>query len=229
MACSGPRASPTEPLVEDAVVEEARERVGAGLMLEARSALGVVERERGRVAEPLRDLELHLVEGDGVALAVDVERTLDLAACDERDADQRLGLQWGSGHGPHARVEVSLVAEHGLAMPRRPPGDALGEADRRAHDLVRVHVPDEDGLQHPLRLVGLVDRQGVERDEVAHGVGDADEQRVEALLGENRVEDVGKPPVRLDEGGVAGRRGVGVQQPKMVRPHYHRSPDRSQF
>ena len=85
-----------EPLVEDAVVEEARERVGAGLMLEARADLGVVERERRRVAEALRDLELRLAEGDGLALAVDVERALDLAARDERDADQRFRVRSAS-------------------------------------------------------------------------------------------------------------------------------------
>ena len=113
-------------------------------------------------------------------------------------------------------------------MSRRPTGDALGEADRRAHDLVRVHVADEDRLQHLLGLVGLVDRQRVEWDQVADGVGDADEQRVEALLGKNLVEDVGEPPVRLDERRIAGP-GVAGEQPEMVRPYYHRSPDRSQL
>ena len=47
-------------LVEAAVVEEARERVGAGLVLEPRPDLGVVECERRRVAEALRELELVL-------------------------------------------------------------------------------------------------------------------------------------------------------------------------
>ena len=90
-----------QPLVEDAVVEEPRKRVGAGLMLEASPDLGVVERERGRVAEALRDLELRLAESDGVALAVDVERPLDLSARDQRNADQRFGLQRRPGHGAH--------------------------------------------------------------------------------------------------------------------------------
>ena len=129
-----------QPLVEDAVVEEARQRVGAGLMLEALSDLGVVERERGRVAEALRDLELRLAERDAVALAVDVERALDLAARDERDADEGFGLHRRSGHGANARVEVRLVAEHGSRWRVAQPGDALREADRRAHDLVGVHV-----------------------------------------------------------------------------------------
>ena len=218
-----------QPLVEDAVVEEAGERVGACLMLETLSDLGVVERERGRVAEALRDLELRLAERDAVALAVDVQRALDLAARDERDADEGFGLHRGSGHGANARVEVRLVAQHSLAMARCPPGDALREADRRAHDLVGVHVPHEHRLEHALRLVGLVDRQRVERrNQVADGVGDAHQERVEALLGEDLVEDVREPPVRLDEGRIAPRRVV-VEQPEMAGPDYHRSPNRSQF
>src|SRR6266550_3249310 len=198
-------------------------------MLEALSDLGVVERERGRVAEALRDLELRLAERDAVALAVDVQRALDLAARDERDADEGFGLQRRSGHGANARVEVRLVAQHSLAMARCPPGDALREADRRAHDLIGVHVPHEHRLEHALRLVGLVDRQRVERrNQVAEGVGDADQEGVEAQLSEDLMEDVREPPVRLDEGRIAPRRVV-VEQPEMAGPDYHRSPNRSQF
>src|SRR5436853_5419546 len=113
-----------QSLVEDAVVEEAGERVGAGLMLETRANLGVIERQGGRVAEPLRDLELHLAEGDRVAFAVDVERALDLATRNERDADQCLGLEWRTGHGAHARGQMRLVREHRLAVPGGPAGGA---------------------------------------------------------------------------------------------------------
>src|SRR5580765_1426659 len=123
-------------------------------MLEALSDLGVVERERGRVAKALCDLELRLAERDSVALAVDVQRAFNLAARDERYADQSFGLQRRSGHGAYAGVEMRLVAEHCLAMARRPARDALREADRRAHDLVGVHVPHEHQLEHALRLVG---------------------------------------------------------------------------
>ena len=54
-------------------------------------------------------------------------------------------------------------------------------------------------------------------------VGDADEQRVEALLGEDLVEDVGKPPVGLDElGRRIGQRGIFRHQPEMRGwPHNH--------
>ncbi len=153
---------------------------------------------------------------------------LILAARDERNADQRLGIHRRARHHANARVEVRLVREHGLSMPRRPAGDALREADRRAHDLVGVHVADEHGLEDSLRLVRFVDRQRVVRDQVADVVGDADEERVEALLGEHLVEDVGEPPVRLDESGIP-RLGAGVEKPKMARAGYHRSPDRSVF
>jgi hypothetical protein len=47
-----------QALVEGAVVVEAGERVGRGLVLETRLDLRVVERERGGVAEELRQLEL---------------------------------------------------------------------------------------------------------------------------------------------------------------------------
>src|SRR6478752_916116 len=79
-----------------------------------------------------------------------------------------------------------------------------------------------------IRLVGFVDRQRVVRDQVADVVGDPDEQRVEALLGEHFVENVGEPPVRLDESGIP-RLGAGVEKPKMARTGYHRSPDRSEL
>ena len=110
----GPRAARLlqrlqQALVEDAVVEETGERVGAGLVLEHRADLGVVEREGGRVSEPLRDLELHLVERDRVAFAVDVERALDPVARNQWDADQRFGLEGSSGNGADARIEMRLV------------------------------------------------------------------------------------------------------------------------
>ena len=52
----------TQPLVEVAVVVEARKRVGLCLVLEPGADLRVVERERGRISEPLRELELVVVE-----------------------------------------------------------------------------------------------------------------------------------------------------------------------
>ena len=51
-----------QALVEVAVVVEAGQRVGVREVLEACADLRVVERERGGVAEPARELELVLVE-----------------------------------------------------------------------------------------------------------------------------------------------------------------------
>ena len=51
-----------QAVVERAVVVEAGERVGLGLVLEARADVRVVDRERGGVAEALREQELLLGE-----------------------------------------------------------------------------------------------------------------------------------------------------------------------
>ncbi len=67
-----------QPLVEASVVEQAGERVGLRFALEPRADLRVVDRERGGVAESLRELELVLGEEPLVALAVDVEHALDV-------------------------------------------------------------------------------------------------------------------------------------------------------
>ena len=48
-------------------------------------------------------------------------------------------------------------------------------------------------------VVGLVDLERVVRHEIGERVGDAVEQRVEALLREDVVEDLRETPVRLDE------------------------------
>ena len=56
------------------------------------------------------------------------------------------------------------------------------------------------GIRHRARLVRLVDRERVVRDEIAERVGDPLEQGVEALLREDVVEDVGEAPIGVDEG-----------------------------
>ena len=80
---------------------------------------------------------------------------------------------------------------------------------------------DESGLEHPVRLVRLVDRERVVRDQLTDRVGDADEQSVERLLCEHLVEDVGQPTVRLDESRFA-ERALVLEQPQVGGPHYHR-------
>ena len=61
------------------------------------------------------------------------------------------------------------------------------------------------------------------RDQVVERVGDAHEQRVEALLREDLVEDVGKPPIGIDElGRRMGQRGIVRHEPEMRGwPHNH--------
>ena len=188
-----------QTLVEAAVVEEAGQRVGARLMLEPRADLCVVEREGGGIGEPPGKLELGFVEDAFFADAIDVEDALDPGARDQGDRDQGLRVDRRARHESHAGIEVGLVDERRLARARDPSGDPLVEADRRLHDLVGVLVARQHRREHGLRVVGLVDREGVVRDQIVERVGDAHEQRIEALLGEHLVEDVGEPPVGIDE------------------------------
>jgi len=190
------------------MVVEAGQPVGLGLVLEACADVRVVERERGRVREPLRQLELVLVESGFLAQPVDVQRALEMVARDQRDGDQRLGIVLGRPrHELDARIEVRLIRQHGLAMLGRPAGDALSERDGVREDLVRPLVAGQDRPEDALQLVRRVDRQCVVRDEIGERVGDPLEQPVEALLGEHVVKDVGQAPVRLGERLLTGRIG----------------------
>ena len=118
-----------QPVVEGAVVVETGQRVGLGLVLEARADVGVVDGERGGVAEALREQELLVGERGVLADAVDVERALQLPARDQRHGDERLGLDRRAGDEADARIEVRLVGEHGLAVVDRPARDALAEGE----------------------------------------------------------------------------------------------------
>ena len=166
-------------------------------MLEAGADVRVVDRERGRVTEPLREQEL-LVGEDGVlADAIDVERSLQVPARDERDRDERLRVDGGPGDEADAWVEVRLVREHRLSMLGGPARDALAEREALAHHLVGPLRPGEHGDQLAGRLVGLVDLDVLVGDELCQRVRDALEQRVEALLGQDVVEDLRQPAIRL--------------------------------
>ena len=105
------------------------QRIGLRLLLERRADMRVVERERRRVAEPHREPELLVREDCVVALSIDVERALEVAARDQRDDDQRLRLRRRAGHDADARVQMSLVGEHRLAVLDRPAGDPLAERE----------------------------------------------------------------------------------------------------
>ena len=189
--CRGQRQLAAEALVEIAVVVEAGERVGLGLALEPRTDVRVVERQRGRVAQPLCELELGVAEGRVLADPVDVERSLEDSAGDQRHADQRLGIDRRSRHEGDAGIEVRLVREHRLPVLDRPPGDPDAERKRVVEDLVGVVAAHEGRDEVPLRLVRLVDVQRLVGNDLVERVRDPDEQRVEALLGEQVVEDVG--------------------------------------
>ena len=190
--------------MERAVVVQARERVRHRLVLEAGADLRVVQRERGGVAEPLRELELVVVEARLLAEPVDVQGAFDRVASDQGDRDHRLGLVCRSArHGRHAWIEMSLIDARGLAMLDAPAGQADAERTLVREDLVRPLVARPDRNEEPARLVGFVDRQRVVRDQIGEGVRDPVEQRVEALLAEHVVKDVRKAPVRLDERGLA--------------------------
>ena len=105
----------------------------------------------------------------------------------------------------------------GSRSARRPAGDALAEAERRAQDLVGPLVAREHGRQH-----AAAPRRPRRSSSVSCGissrerVGDPLEQRVEALLGEHLVEDVGEPPIGLDELGAPYRSGAFRDQPESV-------------
>ncbi len=190
--------------MEVAVVVEAGERVGLRLALEPGADVGVVERERRGVAKPLRELELGVTEGRVLADPVDVQRSLEHASCDQRHDDQRLGIDRRARDEGNAGIEVRLVREHRLAVLDRPAGDPDTEREGVVEDLVGVVAADEGRHEVPLRLVRLVDVQRLVRDDLVERVRDPDEQGVEALLGEQVVEDVGEAPV-----GVGGRRTGG--------------------
>ena len=114
-----------QALVEIAVVVDARQRVGLRLVLELRAGLRVVERERRRVADPPRELEVVVAEARAVADPVQVQRPLDGSARDQRERDQRLRLDRRPGTGLRPRVELSGVRPDGPAVQNRPPGDPL--------------------------------------------------------------------------------------------------------
>ena len=203
----GPGQLAAEALVEVAMVVEAGERVGLGFALEPGTDVCVVEGQRGRVAEALRQLELLLREAGILTDPVDVERALQRATRDQRDDDQRFWLDRRSRHELDAGIEVSLVREHGLPVLDRPAGDADAVGKDVVEDLLRPFAPHEHRDELLLRLVGLVDVQRFVRDDLVERVRDPNEQRVEALLREEIVEDVREAAVGVDRR--AGGRGSG--------------------
>ena len=196
----GARQLRAEAVVEEAVVVEPGQRVGLREMLEPRTDLRVVERQRGRVAEPLGELELVLGEGCVCPEPVDVERALERAARDQRHDDHRLGLVRRAGDDGDARVEMGLVRPHRRPLRDRPAGQPLIELGPVVHDLFLVlGRAGEDRHELTARLVGLVDVERLVRHQIRERHRDAIEQGVEALLRHHLMKDLGQPTVRLDE------------------------------
>ena len=189
-----------QALVEEPVVVQTGERVRLRQVLETRADLRVVDRQGCGVREPLRELELVLGKACFLADPIDVQRALERAARDQRDADQRLGLDRGSRDGDHPRIQVRLIRQDGLPVLDRPAGDALAEPRTALHDLVLVGLrAGQHRNQLAPVLVDLVDVQGLVGHQVGEGLRNAVEERVEALLGQDQVEDLGQAPVRLDQ------------------------------
>ncbi len=229
-----PRQFGAEPVMEEAMVVEPGQRVGLREMLEARADLRVVDRKRRSVAEPLRELELVRGETGLLTDAVDVERTFERAAGDQRHADQRLGLDRRSRNGDHARVEVRLVRPDRTPVLDRPAGDAFPEAGTTAHDLALVGLgTGQHRDQFSPVLVDLVDVQRLVGHEVGERPGDALEERVDTLLRQDQVEDLGQAPIRLDQvlrpaAPVLARARSGLECRSRLRDHSrdHRRPQR---
>ena len=211
-----------EPLVEVAVVVEPGQRVGVRKVLEPGADLCVVERERGRVAEPAGELELVLVERRVLAHAVDVQRALQRAAGDQRHADQRLRVGRRAGDERDPWIEMGFVGQDRAAVLDRPAGDPLAVLDRARQHLLGPPAAGKHGHELSPLLVGLVDVEILVRDEVAERVGDPVEERVEALLGQDLVEDGREAAVRLDERLRARRVGslrIGIRQKRNLDCH----------
>ena len=154
--------------MEEAMVVETGQRVGLREMLEPRTDLRVVERQGGRVAEPLGELELVLGEGCVCPEPVDVERALERAARDQRHDDHRLGLVRRAGDDGDARVEMGLVRPHRRPLRDGPARQPLVELGPVVHDLFLV-LGRAGEHRHELtaRLVGLVDVERLVRHQIA--------------------------------------------------------------
>ena len=208
-----------KPFVEGAMVPQSRQRICLRLKLETCADMCVVERKGCRVAEP--DGKSKLVLGELLQSdAIDVECSLHLTSCDERYRDERLGIGRRAPDETDAGVEVGAIGEDGFAVLDRPPGDPLAKGERLVgQHFAGVLAAREDGTEFPGRFLGLVKREVVVRNQLSDGVGDALEECVERLLGQNVVEDVGEPAVRLDE----GERGESLSIVVVRRYHRGRS------
>jgi hypothetical protein len=96
-------------------------------------------------------------------------------------------------------IEVRAVRPDGTAVLDGPARDPFAEECAGLHDLVLVLAAGEDRDQLACFLVRLVDVERLVRHQVAQRVGDAVEQRVEALRREDVVKHLRQTAVGLDE------------------------------
>ncbi len=122
-------------LVEEAVVGQAGDRVRARPRFEGVVGPRALDGQRGLVGEDLGQAELVLREHHG-ALAVDGEDAAQLAAGDQGDDDQRLGLDRRARHLVQARVVVVDVRR--LPVLGHPAHQAAAVGDGLAHE---AHPP----------------------------------------------------------------------------------------
>ena len=152
-----------QPLVEDAVVVQACEPVGLGLVQEPDPVLRVLERERRHLGELADEHELVGGELHALAQPVRVERADRAVVDDQRHRDDRLGLVLGRpGHDGDAGVALRGGDVRRLAVLDHPAGQALPQSQRRGHDLVGPLVAGVDGHDLAGDLVDAVDRERVD-------------------------------------------------------------------
>ena len=167
----GPLELVAQALVVDAVVVQAGEPVGLGLVQQPDPVLGVVERERGQVGELAHELELLGAERRADAQPVGVERadrrSRTTSGTDTIASDSSLGRARDDGD---AGIALGRGDVCGLAVLDHPAGQALAEAQRRGHDLVGPLVAGVDGHDLAVDLVDAVDRERVHRHEPVSSV-----------------------------------------------------------
>ena len=146
--------------LERAVIEEAGQGVVLGLDLDDAVRLRVAEGDRGLRGKQLRQLEFILGEVRlRVADARHVEGTEHLALDDQRNHDQRFGLQRRARDLDRARVGDGVVGENGLMVIDRPARDAAPEWRVVAEDHLGEPVAGDDGASHPTLDIHPIDRQ----------------------------------------------------------------------
>ena len=126
-----------QDLLRAAVVEQAGEAVGGGLVAQVLALAGGLVGERGHRGEALDERHLGVGERAVVAGAVDVERAHDAVVGEQRDADERLVVVVGPRDDGADRVEAAVGDVPRAAVANDPAGGAAVDRQRLGHDLRR--------------------------------------------------------------------------------------------